>query len=58
MLVLSLLFVSLVVLLVFCLTKDKGSNTRYARKVSDKQFTKRNDISEHHAQIESSSVFE
>lgn len=32
MLVLSLLFVALIVLLIFCLTKDKGENTVYARR--------------------------
>ena len=32
MLVLSLLFVALVILLVFCLTKDTGANTKHARK--------------------------
>ena len=35
MLVLSLLFVALIVLLIFCLTKDKGENTVYARRGKD-----------------------
>ncbi len=37
MLVLSLLFVALIVLLIFCLTKDKGENTIHARK--DNEFS-------------------
>ncbi|GAB2696786.1 hypothetical protein Q4574_05715 [Aliiglaciecola sp. 3_MG-2023] len=32
MLILSLIFVSLVILLVFCLAKDTGENTAFARK--------------------------
>ncbi len=35
MLVLSLLFVSLVILLIFCLTKDTGTNTIHARKQAE-----------------------
>jgi hypothetical protein len=35
MLVLSLLFIALVILLVFCLTKDTGTNTKYARRNAD-----------------------
>jgi hypothetical protein len=32
MLILSLIFISLVVLLIFCLSKDTGEHTVYARK--------------------------
>lgn len=36
MLVISLLFIALVILLIFCLTKDTGDNTIYARKNAER----------------------
>lgn len=53
MLVLSLLFVALVILLVFCLSKDTGANTKHARRGIEFPSTEQYQQQKHNSAVDS-----